>query len=462
MVSSVSPQAPPSVVMNPRTWRVLLVEPSSHLMRYWLEQEGHETVEITSLEGARSALLGARTIVCLDLSGGGKISHQVLHWMQTHHPSLPAVVVGKQDTDSAPESFFGVCESVSKPFDRGRLLSALERALRRCEVAEGGASSDKDLAKRTLDGVLSGRSAAILELDERVTRVLLRDVSVCLLGERGTGKAELAKTIHQKSARRSGPYLSVDCSALDPSEHELALFGDARGKTSGVPGALELASGGTLLIEHVGLLSPRAQQLLSLALASRKVRRVGADVDISVNVRIIAAHSGSLHELVDHLRDDLYFRLVVYPVHVPSLRERAVDIPLLASLLLRQLFAEDCPALSAEALQALVRYPWRGNLREMEHVLYQSGLNAQQGLIHVTDLPSAFQPAGEEAHTRRRPLLARGPDLPEDAVMPLKDLERLAIEHALRLTNGNVSLAARQLGIGRATLYRRLSQLGLI
>jgi len=459
---SVSPQAPTPVVVKPRTWRVLLIEPSSHLVRYWLEQAGHETLEVSSLEQALSLLQSERTVVCIDENGGGKIGHQVLKWIQTQALALPVVLVGRREPETdVSEGWSGVRELVRKPFDRARLLYAVERAAQRFQNSGSTGSAGQDIVEH-LEGVMSGRSAAMTELEERLAPVLSRDVAVCLLGESGTGKALVAERIHRKSARHAGPFLRVDCSALDPSEHELSLFGDARDPSLGVPGALELASGGTLLVSHVGLLSPRAQALLSATLASRKVRRVGGSEDITVNVRIITAHAGSLRGLVENLRDDLYFRVVNYPVHVPALRERGDDIPLLASFFLRQLFPEEILTLSPDDLDALRHYPWPGNLRELEQVLHQAGLRARLGVIDLTDLPRALQSDTDVAATTRRPRRTRGLDLPDNEVVPLKDLERRAIEHALQLTHGNVTLAARQLGIGRATLYRRLAHLGLV
>lgn len=349
----------------------------------------------------------------------------------------------------------------------------------------GAKELDSDLATRSLSGPLTGYSEAICELDARVAKVVSRDVAVCLIGEEGSGKELVARTIHQGSERRGGPFVRVDCGACEGKEQEILLFGEEQG-SSPQGGAFERASGGVLFLNHVAALSPRTQAALAQTLSMRKVRRVGSVEEVPVNVRIIAAHNGDLRSFVEagKFREDLFFRLVVYPLVVPALRERRQDIPHIVDFFLKELAGDTPRSLTVEALETLVHYNWPGNIRELEHVVHRALLAAHDQVIAWDDLPAELRelqssPAvgahrGTPSSVTPQRALSPGAPLPLAAsvpgwspllsgneVVPLRDLERLAIEHALRVTNGSVSLAAQKLGIGRATLYRRIASLDL-
>lgn len=348
----------------------------------------------------------------------------------------------------------------------------------------GAQELDSDFPMRSLSGPLTGYSEAIRELDARVAKVVGRDVAVCLMGEEGSGKELVARTIHQGSERRGGPFVRIDCGACEGKEQEILLFGEEQG-SSPQCGAFERASGGVLYLNHVAALSPRTQAALAQTLSMRKVRRVGSVEEVPVNVRIIAAHDEDLRSFVEagKFREDLFFRLVVYPLMVPALRERRQDIPHIVSFFLKELAGDTPRSLTAEALETLVHYSWPGNIRELEHVVHRAMLAAQDEVIGWDDLPAALRelPSSRTVDAHRvtpsslmppRPSLPVAPlpaaSLPGwspllsgNEVVPLRDLERLAIEHALRVTKGSVSLAAQKLGIGRATLYRRIASLDL-
>lgn len=406
-------------------------------------------------------------IVCIDLSFGGGIGYQVLQRLLAANPRLPVVaVMAQRDAETAAAAMrAGAYDYVTKPVDRERLLDAVGRANERQELLRSMERLHLELQGRTLEGPLTGHSEAIVTLDALIARVLDRDVAVCLTGEVGSGKELVAQAIHRNSGRRHGPYVSVDCAAIDQKEQEAALFGQDQGTANPGPGAFEQASGGVLFLDHVGALSTRAQAALSSVLATRRVRRVGSGEEVSVSVRVVAAHTEPLRGLVEdgRFREDLYFRLVVYPVEVPALRQRSDDIPLIVSFFLRELSPAEPRHLSPEALEALVRYAWPGNIRELEHVVHRAVLAAREEIIHLNDLPpelrcerAAPMDANEGGLTPHQLL-----SLPDNEVVPLRDLERIAIEHALRITNGSVGLAAQKLGIGRATLYRRIASLDL-
>jgi DNA-binding NtrC family response regulator len=469
MVSHNSSAKEPTPALNSAV-RVAVIDadPTSRLlMRRWLDGAGFATQELGEVRDSEALLSALPDIVCIDLSIGGGKGHQVLQNIHATHPHIPVVVVmAPRDTEAALSVMrAGAFDYVTKPVDRERFIHAVRRASERHVLSKNVKRLDQELKERTLSGAMGGLSAAILALNDQVEHAIDRDVAVCLTGEEGSGKDLVARTIHERSARQHGPYVQVDCSALDAKEQEAVLFGAVQVGGATVSGAFEQASGGVLFLDHVGCLLPRAQATLAQALSNRAVRRVGGFEDIPVNVRVVAAHPEPLHRLVEDgkLREDLYFRLGVYPIFVPALRHRSDDIPLVVSFFLREFMADGPCHFTPEALDALVRYSWPGNVRQLEHVVHRSVLSARGEVIGLQDLPCEVRDEhlpssrNNEGLVNRAQLLA----LPENEVVPLRDLERLAIEHALRVTHGSVSLAAQKLGIGRATLYRRLASLDL-
>lgn len=438
------------------------------LMRHWLEQAGYAVVEATSMAQGRALASDLPDIVCVDLGLGGGSGKELLRMLHANAPHVPVVVVTAQrDAETAVSAMrAGAYDYVTKPVDCDRFLHAVGRAQERRDLWRNVQRLERELAGRSLAGAMGGHSESIRELDANVARVMDRDVSVSLIGEPGSGKELVARAIHQGSARRHGPFVHVDCSAFQGQEQEAVLFGEEVQNQLVSCGAFEQASGGVLYLEQVGLLSARAQMALAQVLSLKKVRRTGGIEQISVNVRVIAAHDCDLRRLVEEgrFREDLFFRLVVYPISVPALRERRDDIPLVVSHYLRELGqGENAPRhVSPDALEVLMRHPWPGNIRELEHVVHRSLLTAHAETIELADLPpevrgvrlSAFAAGSVDT-----PCSSPGHEMnfPENEVVPLRELERRAIEHALRVTGGSVSIAAQKLGIGRATLYRRIA-----
>ncbi len=442
------------------------------LMCHWLEQAGFDVIEVASLAQARNLAHDFPDIVCVDSMMGIAEGVDILRELHAAGPQVPVVVVTAQrDAEAAVEAMrSGASDYVLKPIESGRLLQAVRRAKEGLDLQRNVRRLESELAERCLSGPMGGYSSAIVELDRSVARVVDRDVAVCLTGESGTGKDLVARAIHQGSTRRHGPFISVDCAAFESNEQETVLFGEEN--TDGIvsSGAFEQANGGVLFLEQVGYLSPRSQAALSKVLSTRTIHRVGGHNDPSVNVRLIAAHDRNLRDLVDEglLREELFFRLVVYPVVVPSLKDRRDDIPLIISHFLRDITpGGESPGrqFSPEAMAAMMRYNWPGNLGELEHVVHRSALSSRDQIIALSDLPSDVRGVvspGQVAPESPRPgRWADFMNFPDNEVVPLRDLERRAIEHALRVTGGSVSVAAQKLGIGRATLYRRIASLEL-
>jgi DNA-binding NtrC family response regulator len=266
--------------------------------------------------------------------------------------------------------------------------------------------------------------------------------------------------------------VAINCAAIPPSLQESELFGHERGAYTGATssrrGAFEQAHNGTLFLDEAGEMSPETQAILLRVLEAKAVRRLGGSSETPVNVRIISATSRDLESEVKagRFRKDLFYRLVVYPIHLPPLRERASDIPLLVEQFigkLRDSLRVEVERFHPEALEALRRHDWPGNVRELQNVVSRAMVvcdGPEVGLSHLpVELAALLAPKGSTAATPAKPASASVLQLfaPQEKVLPLRELERQAILQALRVTQGNVPKAAQMLEIGRATLYRRIA-----
>jgi DNA-binding NtrC family response regulator len=263
--------------------------------------------------------------------------------------------------------------------------------------------------------------------------------------------------------------VALNCAAIPASLQESELFGHERGAFTGATqtrlGCFERARGGTLLLDEVGEMSPAVQAVLLRTLQERTVRRVGGSQEIPTDVRIVCATHRDLRSEVDagRFREDLYFRLVVYPVKLPSLRDRVEDIPALIAHFLEKLGARSPHGVrhvAPDALEALMRHAWPGNVRELENVVHRSVLAAHSDQIELADLPPDLRSA--VANGAPRLVASSHPDNDTEGaetVVPLRELEEREIKKALRVTRGSVGRAAKLLGIGRATLYRRIAEI---
>jgi len=353
----------------------------------------------------------------------------------------------------------GAYDFLTKPVHLDKLELLLRHALEARRLSEENRELKRHLRAASALERLLGRSVALQRLREIIQQVAATDAAVLILGESGTGKELVAHAIHEGSGRASGPLVKVSCAALPEGLLESELFGHERGAFTGARelrrGRFELAHGGTLFLDEVGDLSPATQAKLLRVLQEQEFERVGGTRTIHVDVRLIAATNRDLEGLVAEgaFREDLYYRLNVVPIRVPSLRERVEDIPLLAGHFLRtsaQRWGKPVPEVTPEALALLCRYPWPGNVRELQHAMESLVVFSRGTPIGPEDLPAAIR--GER-------LGADPPDRPSGA--SLRDLERQAIARTLVATGGNRRKAAEVLGIGLKTLYRKIHEFGL-
>ena len=299
-------------------------------------------------------------------------------------------------------------------------------------------------------------SPAMQDVLELAARVAPLDTTVLVYGESGTGKEFIVRLIHDQSPRASGPFVSINCAALTETLLESELFGHVRGAFTGAhrdkAGLFEVAGNGTLFLDEIGEVAPTVQAKLLRALQEREIRRVGAERNIKVNARVVAATNRDLRAAVDEgtFREDLYFRLGAFVITVPPLRERREDIPPLVHDFLRRAAArvkKDVEAVSADAMTALMRYAWPGNVRELEHAIERAVIVARGTSVKVRDLPPEVS---QKPRTRAA-----------DDSLDLHAQERASIERALERFGGNRRQAAAALKISTVTLWRRMKQYGL-
>ncbi|MGE0786727.1 MAG: sigma-54-dependent transcriptional regulator [Sandaracinaceae bacterium] len=434
------------------------------LMRAMLGADGYDVVEYPA--GGELLHEGELpSVVCLDLQLADMHGMDVLGHLLARDPDLPVIMVtAAARIEVAVRAMrAGAYDFVTKPVDREGLLLSVRRAVERRELIQRVRGLESKLGERQAKRLI-GESGPMRELNVQIERVLASDVAVAIFGDSGTGKEVVARTIHERGHRAAGPFVAVNCAAIPQALQESELFGHEKGAFTGAVarhlGRFEQARGGTLLLDEVGEMSPATQAALLRTLQERTIRRVGGTADIGVDVRILCATHRDLEEEVEagRFRQDLYYRLVVYPVRVPALKERIEDIPQLVHYFMVKLGGDvgHTPrSVEPSALDALMAHEWPGNVRELQNVVHRALLACEGDVLKLAHLPPHVRGAGLGRVPSRVDQSARLP------LVPLRELEQRAIREALDATNGNVSEAARLLGIGRATVYRRLAELDL-
>ncbi len=379
---------------------------------------------------------------------------ELLKRVRAGYPHVAAMVLTQYGTiETAIEATrLGARDYVTKPFHVEELRSKLERLISAIEMDQENRVLREQLRTRPGFGGLIGISPKMQRVYKTIEKVSQHTYPVLILGESGTGKELVARSIHYSGVRQHKPFVPVDCSGLVPTLIESELFGYVKGAFTGAQqsraGLLETANGGTVFLDEIGDLPIDLQAKLLRALQEREIRPVGSTDRIRIDVRVVAATHRDLETAIrtGGFRQDLYFRLNVVQLKLPSLRERKSDIPLLVSSFLEKFGDPERPprTISEDAMRRLMAYDWPGNVRELENAIERGVALGSGPILHLTDLPSNLQHASGEA----------APDT--DEVIPLEELERRAIVRALRETGGDKLAAARLLGIGKTTLYRKL------
>ena len=395
-------------------------------------------------------------IVVTDLKVPQMGGLELLRRIRAAFPHIAVVVLTQYGTiETAVEAMrAGAADYLTKPFHVEELRNKLERLLRAVEMDHENRILREQLRSRPGFGGLVGISPRMQKVYKLIEKVSQHSYPVLVLGESGTGKELVARSIHFSGPRRSGPFVPVDCSALVPTLIESELFGYVKGAFTGAlrskVGLLEAADGGTLFLDEIADLPFDLQAKLLRALQEREIRPVGSNERVRINVRVIAATNRDLEAAIrsGSFRQDLYFRLNVVQIKLPPLRERKSDIPLLVNHFLEKFSDPERPvrSISEEAMARLMAYDWPGNVRELENAIERALALGSGPVLQLADLPSNLHSSSPD----RLPA--------SDELLPLEELERRAIFRALRETGGDKLAAARFLGIGKTTHYRKLKQ----
>jgi len=451
------------------TAHTLLIVDDERSLRFslseWARDSGYQPLEAAggreALELAHEQPLGA---ILLDLKLGAEDGLEVLRRLRQDDPTVRVIMLtGHGSIKHAVEATrLGAFDFMVKPPDLDHLGVVLSRA-----IEHGRLRREVDDHRREKLQPLIGDSAGLKRALQRLEKAGRSSTATVLIrGETGSGKGLLARYLHAHSARAEGPFVELNCSAIPEQLLESELYGHEKGAFTDAKrfkkGLFELSDGGTLFLDEIGEMTGGLQAKLLHVLETRTFRRVGGSADITVDVRVIAATHRDLARAVaeGRFREDLYFRLKVVPIEVPPLRERAGDIELLGQHFIDH-FCRDLGRppvrLHPEALRTMVAYAWPGNVRELKNVIERVVLLEAEDEIRPEHLPAELTrgPAGPAA------VAPASRPFPPGVVRPLVEIERLAIEHALGVCEGNKTRAAQLLGISRQTLRTKLKEFAL-
>jgi len=466
--------------------RVLVVDDKDsvrHLLGRILEPRFEVAFAGDGLEAEAMLRAEAFDVVLSDIRMPGKDGLEVLRLTKTLAPSTEVVLMTAfASVQSAVEAIrAGAFDYLPKPFDPDEALLKVERAAERKALKDRAAGLERDLDEllgRARFGELMGRSEAMQRVFALLDKAAARDLTVLLLGESGTGKELAARAIHHAGSRRGEPFVPVNCGALPAALIESELFGHERGAFTGAEreraGLLEEAGRGTVFLDEVGELPLALQVKLNRALQERELRRVGGTAARRFEARVVAATNRDLAAAIaaGEFREDLFYRLNVFPIALPALRERREDVPLLAGHFLereRARAGQGPTGFRPEALRALLGYDYPGNVRELENVVARAAAVAEGELVELGDLPSGLAGEADAAARTAVGLDALWGDEVAAGTLGYREALERSQGHAsaLYLTaliahhRGNVSRAAEQAGLARESLHRLLRRHGI-
>jgi len=379
------------------------------------------------------------------------------------YPAVPVIILtGHGTVNNAVEAMRnGAYDFITKPVNLERLGLLVKRALSRRELARRHQELEAEvsrLEKQRLGAEILGKSASIHHVFELVRQVAPTKASVLITGESGTGKELVANALHNQSPRSKAPLVKVHCAALSESLLETELFGHEKGAFTGAvnqrKGRFELADRGTIFLDEIGEINQSIQIKILRVLQEKSFERVGGESTLSVDVRVIAATNRDLkgEVVAGRFREDLYYRLNVVNIHLPPLRERSEDVPLLAARFLKEFAAEnrrEILGLEPKAAMALRLYSWPGNVRELRNIIESAVVMSKNSYLGSDDLPSYITSRGNEDGIRIK------------LGTPMVEAEKLIIRANLSAFGGNKSRTSEVLGIGRKTLHRKIQDYGL-
>ena len=447
--------------------RVLIVDDDQNMCKMieaFLHTQGFEPASYTSAEAAFSALqTGAFDVVVTDLNMPGMNGVELCERIVANHPNVPVVVLtafGSLETAVAALRA-GAYDFVTKPVEMDMLAFAIKRAATHRSLQQEVKKLSEIVQKSTRCEGLIGESVPMQQLCDRIQRIADSEVSVLICGESGTGKELVAKALHAQSHRHGGPFVAVNCAAIPESLLESELFGHRRGAFTDAKaerkGLFLQASEGTLFLDEISAFPVSLQPKLLRALEERRLRPVGADQEVSFDVRVLAATNRDLEAAVEEerFREDLFFRLNVVQIELPPLRSRGTDVLLLGQHFLTQFAVRSgkhVTGMSHAVADKLFGYAWPGNVRELRNAIEHAVALTCYEELTVEDLPEKIR-AYHSSH-----VFVGGDDPAE--LIPMEEMERRYILHVMQTVGGNKTLAARVLGVDRKTLHRKLHLYG--
>ncbi|MCS6818022.1 MAG: sigma-54 dependent transcriptional regulator [Blastocatellia bacterium] len=444
-------------------FKILIVDDEATVRTFVQQALADEEYEIQTAANVSEALERAREevfdLVITDLMMTPLSGMDLLRAIKEISPDTEVLMMTAYGTiETAVQAMkLGACDYITKPFPIDELRLRVAHILERKRLQRENRWLREELLHHFGIENLVGQSSPFLQVLEKVRRVAPSDATVLLTGETGTGKDVIARAIHLLSRRASRPFISVNCAALPEQLLESELFGHVKGAFTGAVanrrGLIEEASGGTFFLDEIGSVPLSIQAKLLRVLENKTIRRLGENREIPVDVRIIAATNRDLHDALrrGEFREDLYYRLNVVTIHLPPLRARREDIPLLAHHFLRQFCQREQKVIlgfSEAAMSALMHYAFPGNVRELRHIIEQAVALTTGQWITIADLP---------AHVR----ISTAPSEEREAETILHQVERDLILQAIERNEGHLERTARDLGISRVTLWRKMKKYGL-
>jgi DNA-binding NtrC family response regulator len=446
------------------TYNILVVDDEKNIregLGKVLELDGYKV--LLACDGREAIQMldrGDIDLVITDLKMPNLSGEEVLQKATSAQSNLPVIILtGHGTIENAVQAMkHGAYDYLTKPVNMDRLSLLVQRALSARELMLQHRALQDELQKRNQFSNIIGKSESMKKIFEIVQQVAPSRASVLITGESGVGKEMIADALHYNSNRREKPLIKVHCAALTETLLESELFGHERGAFTGAVarkrGRFELAHLGTIFLDEIGEMSQNVQIKLLRVLEDKTFERVGGEETIEVDVRLIAATNRELKSAIDEgdFREDLYYRLNVVNIHIPPLRERKDDIPLLMASFVREFSEENgknIEAIEPKARMVLYNYGWPGNVRELRNCIESSVVMSKSSIITVDDLPPHIHTDSDQETLK----IAAG--------STLADVEREAIRATLAQQNGNKTRAAEVLGIGRKTLHRKLQEYGL-
>jgi DNA-binding NtrC family response regulator len=450
----------------------LLIVDDEEPLRILLENELGESEEFavdTAMDGGQAInKIQAKVydVILLDIRMPRVSGIEVLKFIQEYSPTTQVIILTNYaDVKTAIETIkLGAYDFLAKPYDIDELFNTIHRAIERKQLFIDNKLMKSELSRKAGSSELIGQSPAFLRLVESASRFAQSDSFVLIEGASGTGKELIANLVHRRSPRNNRPFVAVNCASIPDALLESEVFGHEKGAFTNAyatkQGLVEVANGGTLFLDEVGDISPAIQPKLLRFLETGEFRRVGGTNLLSVDVRVVSATNKDLREEVKagRFREDLLYRLNVVTLRVPMLCERKEDIPVLVDYFLRRKTkSKNAKTLAPGVLDLLMEYNWPGNVRELEHMLEGAVLLSSGEVIEEKDLATSFH-RPEQGST-----VATAADTSSvPTASSLEDMERIHIDHVLKLNNFNRTRTAEMLGISKKTLYLKIKRYGLI